>query len=679
MYNVSPEYIAAVRALSRTDRLTGVLELTHGTSIELKDNRVYEKTLELMHDVVTGEEIEFGAAMLKQLSFSLRTHQDRYVFYDAKITPYYGVKLADGTWYDIPLGVFRVAEAERSTSFVQLYAYDDLIRFDKDYDGVAITGSDFEVLAEICEKCGVSLGITEAEIAEFPNGGGAVYIDSQTGCRTYRDCLKVIAQKLAAFVTTDRAGNLILRRFSKTPDATLARSNRFKTTLADFVCRYAGVTVQAGENKVSSYDTTVSSGLELIIPDAPAWEFGTEETLQAQTDALMAELAQMPYTPSKLTISNDPAIECGDMLELETESGTVNTIVTGFTWRYRARMDIDSTGANPYLKAIQPQKSQIIRELEKQTVSNKLIFYSFTNSTALTVEGTEVQPLANVTFVTVEDTTAMFLAQLQLTVQAEDSVTESEEEQTVTVKDQTGATATIYDANGNPLTLTVRGSNTTVRAGEADVEIFYYLDGSLVDYTLTERLTTGPHILSLFYPFADLGGDKNFTWDVRIRVTGGSATIEKGALKATITGQGLAATIAWDGTLTFEEVVAEPFALRQGGLSVVKAVESITTETQAPTSNAITETVAPFRLRSSLSLVGFTDRFSTGEIRQKFTVGNADWQYHDRYISDETGDIMARIRWKYDGEEQAIDSGRMTAVKAITNDLGSVQEVTVSG
>ena len=87
MYNVSTEYLSAVRALSRTDRLTGILELTNGTTIELKDNRIFERTLELVHDIVSGEEIEFGSAMLKQLSFSLRTHQDRYVFYDAQITP----------------------------------------------------------------------------------------------------------------------------------------------------------------------------------------------------------------------------------------------------------------------------------------------------------------------------------------------------------------------------------------------------------------------------------------------------------------------------------------------------------------------------------------------------------------------------------------------------------------
>lgn len=42
-------------------------------------------------------------------------------------------------------------------------------------------------------------------------------------------------------------------------------------------------------------------------------------------------------------------------------------------------------------------------------------------------------------------------------------------------------------------------------------------------------------------------------------------------------------------------------------------------------------------------------------------------------------EIMARVEWTYQSEEQTIDSGRMTAVKAATNDLGRVEEVTVSG
>lgn len=677
MYNVSPEYIAAVRSLSRTDRITGRLELTNGTTIELTDNKVFERTLELVHDIVTGEEIEFGSAMLKQLSFSLRTHQDRYVFYDAKITPVYGVKTGDGTWAEVPLGVFRVAEAERGGSYVQMVAYDDLLKFDLEYDGHVMTGTDFEVLTEICDTCKVPLGLSAENLALFPNGGGSVYIDDKTGCRTYRDCLKVIAQKLAALVTTDRFGNLILRRYGKEVSGTLARSNRFKTTIADFLCRYAGVTVVAGEKKYSSYDTSIDSGLELILQDAPAWDYGTEEALQAQTDALMAELAVIPYTPSKLTISNDPAIDCGDMLALETESGTVNTLVTGFTWRYRARMEIDSTGANPYLKAVKPQKSLIIRELEKQTEYNKLIFYSFSNPTERVISGTEVEQLATVTFVTVEDTSAMFLAQLPLTVDIADVVTETEEQKEVTVTDAAGNPASILDPEGNPLTLMVAAKNTDTKPGTVDVEIFYYLDGSLQEYTLVERLTNGPHILGLFYPFSGLKGNQNFTWDVRIRASSGSVTVAKNALKATVTGQGLAATTVWDGTLTFEEVV--PAISLRSSLTLVKAVEEVSTQTQVPTPADFVERVAAISLRSRMTLGTLSERVSTTEIRQKKTIDTAEWDYTDRYVEIVGSEIMARVEWKYESAEQTIDAGRMTAVKAVTNDLASVESLEVNG
>ena len=677
MFNVSPEYLAAVRALSRTDRITGLLELTNGTTIELKDNKVFERTLELVHDIVTGEEIEFGSAMLKQLSFSLRTHQDRYVFYDAKITPVYGVKVGEDTWAEVPLGVFRVAEAERGGSYVQLVAYDDLLKFDLEYDGHVMTGTDFEVLTEICDTCKVPLGLSAEGLALFPNGGGSVYIDDKTGCRTYRDCLKVIAQKLAAFVTTDRFGNLILRRYGKEVSGTLARSNRFKTTLADFICRYAGITIRTEERSFSSFDTTVETGLELILQDAPAWTYGTDEALQAQTDALMAELSALAYTPSKLTISNDPAIDCGDRLELETENGTVQTLVTGFTWRYRARMGIDSTGANPYLKAVKPQKSLIIRELEKQTEYNKLIFYSFSNPQAITISGTEVEPVANVTFVTVENTSAMFIAQLPVTVDIADEVTEKEEEKTVTVKDSTGAETTILDADGNPLTLTVLAKDRDTKPGTVDVEIFYYMDGTQEDYTLVERMTAGPHILSLFYPFSGLKANQNYTWDVRIRAASGSVTIAKNALKATITGQGLAATTVWDGTLSFEEVV--PAISLRSGLTLVDIAEEVSTKTQVPTPADFVERVAAISLRSRMTLGTLSERVSTTEIRQKKTIDTAEWDYTDRYVEIDGSNIMARVEWTYQSEEQSIDAGRMTAVKAVTNDLVSVEEVTASG
>jgi hypothetical protein len=41
--------------------------------------------------------------------------------------------------------------------------------------------------------------------------------------------------------------------------------------------------------------------------------------------------------------------------------------------------------------------------------------------------------------------------------------------------------------------------------------------------------------------------------------------------------------------------------------------------------------------------------------------------------------MILQTQWNYKSIEESIDQGRMTVVKAITNDLASVEEVEVSG
>ena len=139
----------------------------------------------------------------------------------------------------------------------------------------------------------------------------------------------------------------------------------------------------------------------------------------------------------------------------------------------------------------------------------------------------------------------------------------------------------------------------------------------------------------------------------------------------------MAGTEAWDGTLSFDESAA-PISLRSS-LTLVKAVETVSAETQIPTPADIVETVAAISLRSRLTLGAITERLSTTEIRTKKTIDTAEWDYTDRYVEIVGSEIMARMEWTYQSEEQTIDQGRMTVVKAVTNDLASVEEVTVDG
>lgn len=682
MLTTSEEFLAAILAMSRTDRLTGTLTKADGTVIELGDSNIEDGSVSVSRECVTGEEIEFGSAVMAQLDFDLRTEESRYAFYNAKISLVYGVKLADGTWFDIPMGEFTVAEAERKNTLVQLTAYDNLLDMDDDYGGKALYGTPYEIFVAICEHCGLELATTEEEFLAMPNGEEKIQVDETSGCTTWRDCAKVVAQMIGAFIVADRNGAIALKRYGKDVCMTIPKRNRIKTTMADYVCSYMGLRVTGSSGEYRAYNVDQQEGLELTIKDAPAWDYGLPETLQARADTLLTEVTQIVYTPGSITMIGNPALECGDLVELQTDDGSVTTLITEITWKYRGKMTVKSAGVNPYLKNQVTRKTVILRELQTQTTENRLIFYSFTNQNAVTVKsGGDEQLVSQVTFATTKPTSAMFIAQLPVEVACEDTVTskttETQTEYPVT------ASSEILDADGNVVTLSVlvtdKDTVKTVTHGFVDLQVEYYLDGTLVDYQLVQRCHRGKHILALFYTFDSLDGNQNFQWQVKIRVVDGSGTVTvpKRAFRATVTGQGMAGTDQWDGTLSFDESVSA-ISLRSK-LTLVDIAEEVSTQTQIPTPANFVQTVAPISLRSSMTLVGITERISTTEIRQKKTIDYAEWQKNDRYVELTPDGIMARLEWTYQSEEAEIDQGRMTVVKAVTNDLESVEEVTVDG
>ena len=682
MVTISSEYLAAIRAMGRADRLMGTLTLEDGTQIPLSDANVEDGSVSISWECVSGEEIELGSATMAQLDISIRTELSRYVFYGAKIVLSYGVLLPGGTWYDVPLGEFTVAEAERKSTLVEMTAYDNLLAMDGDYGGKALYGTPFKIFVAICEECGLELATTEEEFLAMPNGAEKIQVDETSGCKTWRDCAKVVAQMLGAFVVADRDGKVALRRYGKEKTVTIPRKNRFTTKMVDYICSYMGLRVVSSSGEYRAYDADQEEGLELTIQDAPAWDYGMEETLQARVDALLQEVIQIIYTPGDVTMTGDPSLECGDLVELQTEDGVVTTLITSMTWKYRGRMTLKSAGVNPYLKSQVTRKTVILRELQTQTTENKLIFYSFTNQNAVTVkDGGGEQLVAQVTFATTKPTSAMFIAQLPVEVVCEDTVT-SETTKTQTEYPVT-ASGQILDANGNAVTLSVvvtdKDTVKTVTHGYVDLQVEYYIDGTLVDYQLIQRCHAGSHVLALFYTFDSLDGNTNFQWQVKIRLAGGTGTVTvpKRGFRATVTGQGMAGTDQWDGTLSFDESVA-PISLRSG-LTLVDIAEEVSTKAQVPTPADFVERVAAISLRGRMTLGTLSERVSTTEIRQKKTIDTAEWDYTDRYVEIVGSEIMARVEWKYESAEQTIDSGRMTVVKAVTNDLASVEEVTVSG
>ena len=579
MYNVPTQYQTAIRSPTRADRLAGRLTLTDGTVLPLSDSAVMAGSVSVDNQCVSGQELAFGGVYMGQAALQLRTGLSSAAFYDAALEIDYELRLPDGTWYTLPVGRYTVAEAERTAAVVSLTAYDNMLKLERPLAGSVIQGDAYAMLTQIAEACGVELGQTEAEIrALSPNSELPRQLDSTYRVSTWRDCAGAVAQLLAGFATFDRLGRLVIRQFGETPCATLAENTRTSVKISDFSCHYAALTIETDDDSYTAA-TEGDTGLTMTISDMPLAESGLSDAKQGICDALFAKLKNMDYTPMTVTLPGDPALELGDRLALPTraQDAAPETLVTHLVWKFRAAETLKGVGKNPYLTGGASRTDSQLRSLQRQTDANKVIYYSFSNASDLVVksDGQEVNA-ANLTFVTTQDTSAMFLAQLLLTAEPDAETVQLP----VTSGDETFPTdaeaALEQDA---ALTLTVR----------------YYMDNFLIEnFIPVQRLVRGAHALTLFYPFPDLVGAASHRWNVRLLCAGGTVKIGKGQLRATITGQGMAAGDIWDGTLTFEELVGcmnRPANRRR----VLTIYDELTSKMQTPLGRTAAESIALVR------------------------------------------------------------------------------------
>ena len=514
MYPVSERYKTAIRARARTDRVVGTLTLTDGTVLALGVQDFMSGSLTLDNQCVTGEELAFGCVYLGQAAFSLRTSLSRYAFYGAKLVLRYELQLPGGSWEAVPLGVYTVAEAERRALYVSIKAYDNILPLQSRWDGTAIQGNACEMLAQIADGCGLELGQTAEEIAALnPNAALACQLSAADGLTTWRDCVAAIAQLLGGFGTVDRAGRLVIRQFAKTSCVSLGADARSEAGVSDFRCHYAALTVatQSGSYAAGGGQDT---GLTMAIAEMPLAEKGLPEIRAQIAEHLFAVLQKLDYTPATVTMPGDPAFEPGDRIALPRADGSApEMLVTHFVWRYRGRQTLKSVGRNPYLTgAGDGATERTLRRLQNSAESKRLTYYSFTNAAALTVRTAEV-PAVTISFAAIEDTSAIFLAQLTADAEPDDAA----------------------------LTLTVH---------------YYLNDQQIEDFTPQQRMEAGPHTLALFYPFANVEANTVKRLSVRLVCSGGTVRVAQYGIKATVTGQGMAGETPWNGLLECEELVA---------------------------------------------------------------------------------------------------------------------------
>ena len=615
------EYRAAIDAIGRPyNTITGTITFLDATTLDITDALLSEDPISISRQCVDNDSLMFGGVFTDRLSLNLVTDVDRYKFFGAKIELFYEIEITiqEGTdeptyqMEQVPLGVFYVADAERPADEVNLTAYDSMTLLDKELGDAQITGSAWDAFNLISTLCQYPLAFTEQDLSQFVNTQYAISGSTIDGLKTYRDVVKQLCQMLGCFAMDDRTGRLALKKFSTTPDITLGDNTTgdypwYAYVPADYESAFIGVSITSSQGTYEKHaEGAVVAGSIMVIEDAPAWDYGTEEANQAKTDNIYGLLYDdehnqpvLAYTPGSLEMPSDATYECGDMLRIYTQYSDepYYFIITSIEWDFHNGMNLESVGINPLLESSSNSSSEGGRILSQAVEKGRLQFITFTNSSDIVVGDEETEKIGSCQFRPTTNTTALFIATILVTVSNTTPVPNYTEEETITVPVvpyYNDEETTVTDINGNPVTF----SGSTVKkfiyetAGKCEISIYYKFDNTIVPnaeepYLAVENLVDGQHIITVSYPI-NLDCDFNrHTFDVFISSSGGTVTVPFNTLRAALIGQEVDEIARWDGNIRVDD--EQPFELIELGKMLVKDIThgefvvSVNPETYDPT------------------------------------------------------------------------------------------------
>ena len=519
MYNTSAAYREAIKKQVQEHRLHGQVIIGED-AFDFNQDNVLKKSFSLANQCSGNDMVTIGSVYTAELTVTLMgLDLQRYTLKDAQIVPYFDLLTRDG-WESVPLGVFYVQEAEWTIWGVELTAHDGMIKFEKPMGFDTTYGSIWDFVSMACEACGVTLGMSTAQIRALPNGNTEMGIYAENDLETWKDLIYWCAVTTGTIATFNRSGELEFRRYGITPVDELDADHRYKDArFSDFETRYTGVSLtdmKSGTTK--RFSVNPDNGLTMELGKNPFLQYGTTSDIRERAEAILNAITVIDYVPMRVSMSGDPAYDLTDVIRFTMGAADEAKIscITSFDWTFGDTYEMEGVGKNP---ALEDAKSKIDKELQaisSQVSSQEMIFYEFTNSQPITIGDGDSAIISNLRYSALVNTKVVFTLEALLDIET-----------------------------------TVSGITYTDAAGLVTYELN---ESQITEYKPKETWFDGDHIMHLRYVL-DLNTTVMQHLVVKLAMTGGSVTIGVGAIKATLQGQGLAATDTWDGTFDISDAL----------------------------------------------------------------------------------------------------------------------------
>lgn len=400
MYKVSEEYMKARKNPVQRYRMTGVVN-----DVSFTDRNILQGSFSITNQCSDETQVLIGQVYIAELKMTLIGFDaQRYSLKNGKVIPVFGMKVADGSYENVPLGVYTISEANWGTSGIAITAYDNLSLFDRTFSAEKLTGTPYEILDLACKNCGVTLGMSETEVEGLPNGTVSLSLSADNDISTWRDVISWVAQTCAANAFADRNGCLVLRVYNQNVVDTIDAEHRLSgCSFGDYLTRYTGLSVVDQEQQITKY-----YGTEEGEDDGLTYNLGTNPFLQDKDTVddccknILSALGQIAYVPFKATMIGDPAFDLMDVIRFTggAADGDQISCITKFSFQYNSKFEIEGVGKNPALATRNDKAdkdiSGLISQVEAVTESINDLLYDY-NTGPMTF-GSHEQIIGNITF-----------------------------------------------------------------------------------------------------------------------------------------------------------------------------------------------------------------------------------------------------------------------------------------
>lgn len=359
MYNVSEAYRKAIRQPGRA--LRSKFTLMDNNKV-IDDNNIV--TFTYTDDIIAKDDFEIGTAIMSTLTCELlySTELEGIVFENKEIKLEVGIELEDKSFEYVPVGLYTIEKPEYSGKKISLKGVDRMYKFEKDYiTNLTYPTTLLKIAQEVCQQAGVEL-----VNANFPNSAYTINYKPVLEGVTLRKAISQIAELAGGYARINRSGKLeIFNLTIESGDIIKYTNNLDLFTMTDYFPISDEITERAATLTKDNYINLSNKELELAKINKVVVKLGSEEASKGTgsnpyyivnnifcqnpnlvIDQLFRVLNGIGYLPFEARWQGDPALDCGDFINVETEKDMLPSIFTNRTLTYKGglREEVKAVG-----------------------------------------------------------------------------------------------------------------------------------------------------------------------------------------------------------------------------------------------------------------------------------------------------------------------------------------------